>query len=79
MSTNLSYPMLYDRLLPLAALLSIEDDNATVIASNCSTGLQRLECANAIAIAMTHAILDTGAVARIQCPNASLMQLKLLR
>jgi hypothetical protein len=53
--------MLNDRLLPLAALLSIKDDNATVMASNCSTPLQCLECANAITITATHAIADTGA------------------
>jgi hypothetical protein len=56
-----SYPMLYDRLLPLAVLLTIKDNNATVIASNCSTTLQCLDCANAITIATTHAIADTGA------------------
>jgi hypothetical protein len=55
-----SYPTLYDRLLPLAALLSIKDDDATIIASNCSTPWQRLECANAITITETHAIADTG-------------------
>jgi hypothetical protein len=53
--------MLYDRLLPLAALLSIKNDNVTVIASNCSTPFQRLECTNAMTIAATHAITDTGA------------------
>jgi len=55
------YPTLYDYLLPLAALLSIEDNNDTVIASNCSTTLQCLECTNAITIAATHAIADMGA------------------
>jgi hypothetical protein len=55
------YPTLYDRLLPLAALLSIEDNDAYVIASNCYTTLQRLECTNAITIATTDAIVDTGA------------------
>jgi hypothetical protein len=53
--------MLYDRLHPLVVLLSIKDNNATVITSNCSTPLQCLECANAITIATTHAIADTGA------------------
>jgi hypothetical protein len=57
-----SYPMLNDRLLPLAVLLSIEDNDATVMASNYSPPLQYLECANAITIAATHAIVDTGAV-----------------
>jgi hypothetical protein len=58
-----SYPTLYDHLLPLAVLLSIKvkDYDATVIASNCSTPLQHLECANAITITATHAIADTGA------------------
>jgi hypothetical protein len=51
--------MLYDCLLLLAALLSIRDDDATVITLNCFTKLQRLESANAIAIATTHAIADT--------------------
>ncbi len=53
--------MLNNHLLPLAALLSIKDDNATFMASNCSTPLQRLECANGITIAVTHAIADVGA------------------
>ena len=58
---TLFYPMLYDRLHPLVVLLSIKDNNATVIAPYCSTKLQRLECASAIAIATTYAIADTGA------------------
>ncbi len=53
--------MLYNCLLLLAALLSIEDHDATVITSNHSTPLQCLECTNAIQIAATHAIADTGA------------------
>ena len=43
-------------LLQLAATLSYDDDNDTVIASNCTTEYKQVECANAIAIATLHAI-----------------------
>jgi hypothetical protein len=56
------YLTLYNHLLLLAgALLLIKDNNATVIASNCSSKLQWLECTNDIAIIATHAIAATGA------------------
>ncbi len=60
MSKTSSYPMPNNCVLPLAALLSIKDGGATVMASNCSTPLQCLEIANAITIAATHAIADMG-------------------
>jgi len=56
-----SYPTQSNCILQLAALSSYEDDNATVIASNCTTKYKQLECANAIAIAASQAIADTGA------------------
>ena len=44
-------------------LLTYEEDNtdAMIVASTCSTNAKGLEFANAIAIAATHAITDTGA------------------
>jgi hypothetical protein len=72
------YPTLNDRLLTLAALLSIKDNNATVMASICSTPLQRLECANAITIAAMHAIADTGATSTFIMKGTPIKNLRMV-
>ena len=57
------YPTQSNRIKELAMILSYEevDDNATIVASNCSTNFEQLECVNAITFAASHAIADTGA------------------
>ncbi len=45
----------------IAAFAPQDDDDATIITSNCKTKYYTLECANAITIAKSHAIADTGA------------------
>ena len=49
-----------ERIHLLATALTFDNDDDTVIASNCMTKYKRLECANVIAIATLHAIADTG-------------------
>ena len=57
------YPTQSSRIKELTKLSSYEADNddTTIVASNCSKKIKRLEYANAIAIAALHAIADTGA------------------
>ena len=52
----------------IAAFAPHDDDDATIITSNCKTKyapaavfIKQLECANVITIAKSHAIADTGA------------------
>jgi hypothetical protein len=45
----------------IAAFTPHDDDEATIITSNCKTKYKKIECANAITIAKSHAIADTGA------------------
>ncbi len=45
----------------IAAFAPHDDDDAEIITSNCKTKYNKLECANAIKIAKSHAIADTGA------------------
>ncbi len=45
----------------ITAFAPQDDDYATIITSNCKTKYKQLECANAITIAKSHAIADTGA------------------
>ena len=45
----------------IAAFAPNDDDDTTIITSNCKTKYKQLECANAITIAKSHAIADTGA------------------
>jgi hypothetical protein len=45
----------------LAAFAPHDDEDATIITSNCKTKYKKIECENAITIALTHAIADTGA------------------
>ena len=58
-----SYPTKANRLTALAMLALYEEGNndTTIVASNCSKNFKQLEFANAIAIAASHAITDTGA------------------
>ena len=57
------YPTKVNRLTALAMLASYEEDNndTTFVASNCSKNFKQLEFANAIEIAASHAIANTGA------------------
>ncbi len=45
----------------LTAFAPRDDDDATIITSNCKARCKKVECANTITIAPTHAIADTGA------------------
>jgi hypothetical protein len=45
----------------LAAFAPHDDDDATIITSNCKAKYKKVECANTIRIAPTHTIADTGA------------------
>jgi hypothetical protein len=58
-----SYPTKSNRVKALAVLASYEEDNndTTIVASNCSIVFKQLECAKAIAIVALHPIANTGA------------------
>ena len=45
----------------LAAFAPHDNDDATIITSNCKAKYKKVECVNTITIAPTHAIADTGA------------------
>ena len=55
------YPTQFKCIHQLAAFAPHDDDDATIITSNCKTKYKKLECANAITIAPIHAIANTGA------------------
>ncbi len=55
------YPTQFNSTSQLAAFAPHDNNNATIITSNCKTKYKKVECANTITIAPTHAIADTGA------------------
>ena len=55
------YPTQFKCIRQLAAFAPHDNDNATIITSNCKTKYKKIECMNAITIAPMHDIADTGA------------------
>ena len=55
------HPAQFKCISQLAAFAPHDDNNATIITSNCKTKHKKVECVNTITIAPTHTIADTGA------------------
>ena len=60
----------------LAAFAPHDDDEATIITSNCKARYKKVECANTITIAPTHTIADTGVTSIFKMKGASVKNLR---